>query len=171
MQKTLILATVCAVAISAATPAMAANAGAGGNAPWWDVASWFVDEDKGRDRILRDHFTSEDKAVIRTVFDEVFGDNNENTRTTRDKSKKGGGAKSMPPGLAKRDRLPPGLEKQIQETGTLPPGLAKRDLPDDLKRRLPRIAKGQEVIWVEDDVYLIETATRAVLDVVKDVLK
>ncbi|MBI3484974.1 MAG: hypothetical protein HY012_07470, partial [Acidobacteria bacterium] len=29
----------------------------------------------------------------------------------------------LPPGLAKRDRLPPGLEKQLRERGKLPPGL------------------------------------------------
>src|SRR5579864_3107297 len=28
----------------------------------------------------------------------------------------------LPPGLAKRDQLPPGLEKQLRERGTLPPG-------------------------------------------------
>lgn len=169
MKKTLILATACVVAMSAATPAMAASSRTNDNAPWWDIASWFAGEEKGSGRILGDNFTSEDEALIRTVFGEVFGDNDENTRTTRDKSKKGGGAKAMPPGLAKRDRLPPGLEKQIQETGTLPPGLAKRELPDDLKRRLPRVAKGQDIVWADDDVYLVETATRAVLDVIRDV--
>src|SRR5579863_7473704 len=29
----------------------------------------------------------------------------------------------LPPGLAKRDRLPPGLERQLIVRGTLPPGL------------------------------------------------
>src|SRR5215470_14934501 len=32
-------------------------------------------------------------------------------------------ASHLPPGLAKRDRLPPGLEKQLVRNGTLPPGL------------------------------------------------
>ena len=46
---------------------------------------------------------------------------------------------SLPPGLAKKDRLPPGLEKQLVERGTLPPGLQKRiqPCPVDLERRLP----------------------------------
>src|SRR6266481_1582476 len=30
---------------------------------------------------------------------------------------------NLPPGLAKKDRLPPGLEKQLVSRGTLPPGL------------------------------------------------
>jgi hypothetical protein len=30
-----------------------------------------------------------------------------------------GGQSGLPPGLAKRDRLPPGLERQVQRNGTL----------------------------------------------------
>ena len=36
---------------------------------------------------------------------------------------------SLPPGLAKKDRLPPGLERQLEVRGTLPPGLQKRIEP------------------------------------------
>jgi hypothetical protein len=32
----------------------------------------------------------------------------------------------FPPGLAERDQLPPGLEKQLVVRGTLPPGLRKK---------------------------------------------
>src|SRR5229473_2627386 len=44
---------------------------------------------------------------------------------------------NLPPGLAKRDQLPPGLEKQLVRCGTLPPGLQKRlqPCPEDLERR------------------------------------
>ena len=76
----------------------------------------------------------------------------------------------LPPGLAKRDRLPPGLEKQIQRNGTLPPGLAKRELPGDLRGRLPR-RTGQDYRVVGNDIVLIDTATRLILDVMKGVLK
>jgi len=43
----------------------------------------------------------------------------------------------LPPGLAKKDRLPPGLEKQLVRRGTLPPGLQKRlqPCPEELERR------------------------------------
>ena len=46
---------------------------------------------------------------------------------------------SLPPGLAKKDRLPPGLERQLAERGTLPPGLQKNimPVPRDLEQRLP----------------------------------
>ena len=45
----------------------------------------------------------------------------------------------LPSGLAKKDRLPPGLEKQLVRNGTLPPGLQKRlyPAPAELERCLP----------------------------------
>lgn len=76
----------------------------------------------------------------------------------------------LPPGLAKRDRLPPGLQKQIERTGSLPPGLAKRGLPGDLRGQLPH-RKGQDYRVVGNDIVLIETATNVVLDVMKNVLR
>jgi hypothetical protein len=76
----------------------------------------------------------------------------------------------LPPGLAKRDTLPPGLARQIEKNGTLPPGLAKRDLPADLESRLPRRRGGQRRIVVDDDVVLIEDATDRILDVLEDVV-
>ena len=44
----------------------------------------------------------------------------------------------LPPGLAKKDRLPPGLQRQLDARGTLPPGLQKRiqPVPRDLEVRL-----------------------------------
>jgi hypothetical protein len=51
---------------------------------------------------------------------------------------------NLPPGLAKRDQLPPGLEKQLRERRTLPPGLQKKiePVPMDLERRLPPPPEG-----------------------------
>ena len=161
MKKTILLAGLTAVAFSVSSPALADR----GNGSWW--SSWFNSSPKkNEDVILSNNFTAEEKTIIRTVFEELFPE-----ATDSDSEKSSKGSKSMPHGLAKRDRLPPGLEKQIQEKGTLPPGLAKRDLPDELVRRLPKRGKGQEIVWVDDDIYLIETATRVVLDVVRDVLK
>ncbi|MCZ6862656.1 MAG: hypothetical protein O7I42_20695 [Alphaproteobacteria bacterium] len=76
----------------------------------------------------------------------------------------------LPPGLAKRDRLPPGLQKHIQRTGRLPPGLEKRTLPGDLRSRLPRRA-GQDYRVVGTDIVLIETATNLILDIMQGVLR
>src|SRR5579859_4162240 len=58
-------------------------------------------DDQG-DRYYRD----QDREVIRTWY--------------------AGHQSNLPPGLAKKDRLPPGLERQLEQRGTLPPGLQKR---------------------------------------------
>src|SRR6266404_785633 len=52
-----------------------------------------------------------------------------------------GNTAGLPPGLAKRDRLPPGLERQVRRNGTLPPGLQKRvqPLPGTCDGRLPQL--------------------------------
>jgi hypothetical protein len=52
----------------------------------------------------------------------------------------GNGGQGLPPGLAKRDHLPPGLEKQLRRNGHLPPGLEKKmqPMPRSCEVRLPR---------------------------------
>src|SRR5260370_40348646 len=73
-------------------------------------------DDDGRDaQFYKDH----DREVIRGWY----GEHQDN----------------LPPGLAKKDRLPPGLEKQLARRGTLPPGLQKRlqPCPEELERQLP----------------------------------
>jgi hypothetical protein len=76
---------------------------------------------------------------------------------------------SLPPGLAKRDQLPPGLEKQLRERGTLPPGLQKKiePVPVDLERRLPPPPEGcgcRNVI-IGGHVVLLNTKTNYVYSV------
>ena len=67
----------------------------------------------------------------------------------------------LPPGLAKRDRLPPGLEKQLRERGTLPPGLEKKiyPLPADLERQLPSPHSGVRRAIIGGNVVLISIST------------
>ncbi|MBF8270886.1 MAG: hypothetical protein HW386_2595 [Gammaproteobacteria bacterium] len=85
------------------------------------------------------------------------------------KGKKGN--KDLPPGLAKKDKLPPGLEKQLQKNGTLPPGLAKRNLPPDLEQQLPPPPKGYERQIVEDaTIVLVNIATGLIADVITDIV-
>ena len=54
------------------------------------------------------------------------------------------GGKGLPPGLAKRSDLPPGLEKQLRRNGRLPPGLEKKidPFPVDLERRFQPLCSG-----------------------------
>ena len=79
--------------------------------------------------------------------------------------------KGLLPGLAKRDSLPPGLQKQLEKNGTLPPGLAKRGLPAELESQLPAVGPDLERIIAGDDVVLLEKATGKILDIIQGVLK
>lgn len=91
------------------------------------------------------------------------------TQSKGKKSKKS--KKGLPPGLARKDKLPPGLEKQLQKNGTLPPGLAKRSLPADLERRLPPPPRGYERQIVEDaTVVLVNKATGKIADIIYDAM-
>ncbi len=76
---------------------------------------------------------------------------------------------SLPPGLAKKKQLPPGLRKQVERNGHLPPGLEGQRLPRDLETRLAGLEDGYVRVRVGADIVLMERDTRLVMDVVKDV--
>jgi Ni/Co efflux regulator RcnB len=75
----------------------------------------------------------------------------------------------LPPGLAKRDRLPPGLEGQLRVRGTLPPGLRDqiRPCPEDLVRRLPPPPPDYEHVAIGGRIVLLNRQTYMVLDIFK----
>jgi len=77
--------------------------------------------------------------------------------------------KHLPPGLAKRESLPPGLRKQLVKRGTLPPGLRSAQLPTELNRRLSHLPDGYIRLRVATDVILLNEQTRVILDVVSDI--
>lgn len=76
-------------------------------------------------------------------------------------------ASSLPPGLAKRESLPPGLQKQLARKGKLPPGLEKRltPFPDDLNRRLPPLREGLERVFVHGRAMILNRNTQVIVDV------
>lgn len=75
----------------------------------------------------------------------------------------------LPPGLARRDSLPPGLQRQLVRNGRLPPGLERRALPPDLRARLPSRDPRYDMVQVGTDVLLILIATGVILDIIDDV--
>jgi hypothetical protein len=77
--------------------------------------------------------------------------------------------KGLPPGLAKRRKLPPGLQKQLKKNGTLPPGLAKRSLPYKLEERLSRIPRGYVRLKVGGDIILMNETTEVIVDIIHDI--
>jgi hypothetical protein len=112
-------------------------------------------EERGREggRASEVVFTSRERNIISNWF-----------RTSRG---------NLPPGLAKRDRLPPGLEKQLRERGTLPPGLQKRiePLPDDLERQLSRLPGGYRRGVIGGNVILMNEKTAVIMDIVRNVIQ
>ena len=82
-----------------------------------------------------------------------------------------GNYSNLPPGLAKRDRLPPGLERQLQRNGTLPPGLQKRvqPLPYALEQQLPPVLGGMRRVILSGHVILLEVDTARIVDLLRDV--
>jgi hypothetical protein len=71
---------------------------------------------------------------------------------------------NLPPGLAKKDRLPPGLERQLRRNGTLPPGLQKRvqPLPGVCTARLPRLPRDWARVVLSGRIILLDPANRIV---------
>lgn len=75
----------------------------------------------------------------------------------------------LPPGLAKRSSLPPGLQKQVQRRGHLPPGLEGKRLPHELEMQLSSLPEGYVRLRVGVDVVLMNMHTYVVVDVVEDI--
>ncbi|MFC1844136.1 hypothetical protein ACFLZ5_05040 [Thermodesulfobacteriota bacterium] len=89
----------------------------------------------------------------------------------REHYRKTGKSKTMPPGLAKKNKLPPGLQKHIDKNGKLPPGLEGRRLSPGLERSLSRLPSGFVRLQVGGDIVLLNEKTRVVLDVIWDVMQ
>lgn len=78
--------------------------------------------------------------------------------------------KKTPPGLAKKNKLPPGLKKQVKRNGHLPPGLEGRGLPERLSGQLSSLPAGYARLVVESDIVLINKKTGIVADVMVGVV-
>jgi hypothetical protein len=78
---------------------------------------------------------------------------------------------SLPPGLAKREELPPGLRKQLHERGELPPGLQKRliAVPAPLVARLPPVPGHYRRYFAGDDLLVVDTRTKRIAAIVPNV--
>lgn len=78
----------------------------------------------------------------------------------------------LPPGLAKRETLPPGLQMHLDKNGTLPPGLQKKihPLPRDLERRLRVLPTGYKRVVIAGNVILMNEKTSRIYDLVRDVI-
>ncbi len=89
-------------------------------------------------------FATGDKRAIRACFTEHEGD--------------------LPPGLAKRESLPPGIQRQLQRGGTLPPGLQKRvsPMPEVCERELSPLPPGYQRVVYGNRAMLIDGNSKIV---------
>ena len=79
----------------------------------------------------------------------------------------------LPPGLAKRDRLPPGLERQLREKGTLPPGLQKKiqPLPLSLEKQMRILPTGWRRVVIAGNVIMMNEKTNLIYDIIRNVIQ
>lgn len=79
---------------------------------------------------------------------------------------------TLPPGLAKRAKLPPGLRAQLRERGALPSGIEKYwvVVPDPLIRVLPPVPVYYQRYFVGDDLVIVDTRRTIIVHVIPDVL-
>jgi Ni/Co efflux regulator RcnB len=98
----------------------------------------------------RDHYDAQDRESVRGWYDEHENNNN------------------LPRGLAKRDRLPPGLERQLVLRGALPLGLQRRiqPCPEDLERRLPPPPSGYAHVLLGGHIVLLNPRSYVVVDII-----
>lgn len=99
--------------------------------------------------------------------DRVF-DRDGHVRVIGDYARRG-----LPPGLAKREALPPGLRRQIRERGELPPGLQTRlvDVPAEWTSHLPSIGRYERRYFAGNDLIVVDTRTNGIVAVIRDVLR
>jgi len=79
----------------------------------------------------------------------------------------------LPPGLARRESLPAGLQKQLRRNGTLPPGLQKKliPLPYGLESRLVRLPGEFIRVMIGRDIILLDRRNNGILDVISNVIR
>lgn len=155
----LFAATVVISAFSMAVPLGAADQGRGrGQAKKAEKAE---KAEKHENKAEKKADKNDDKAKVVAV------DRDGHIRVIREYARAG----SLPPGLAKREALPPGLRAQLRERGTLPPGLQKRlvPVPAPLIVRLPGIPSYYQRYFIGDDLVVVDTRTNRLVTVIRDV--
>lgn len=102
----------------------------------------------GKDYAARVVFTDSDRVMIRDYYRNYY--------------------RGLPPGLAKKGKVPPGHAKKLYRDQPLPPGLQWQALPADLDRRLSRLPENFVRVTVGTDVAIMNNKTRVIMDVIED---
>jgi hypothetical protein len=108
-------------------------------------------------------FTPQERQIIREYYSKEI--------IEQAGGAKGKGKKGLPPGLAKREKLPPGIQKQLRRNGTLPPGLEKKmePLPKEVEVRMKQLPPECTRVVIGTDVIILDKTTQKILDIIHDV--
>ncbi len=106
------------------------------------------DRDDEGDRYVSMSFTASDADIISSYY----GKKRKHNKKKKYKKKK---KKHLPPGLAKRDKLPPGLQG--------------RYLPAELERRLSPLSGSYARVVIGSDLVLLNRDTNIILDILYDI--
>ena len=101
-----------------------------------------------RDYDVRVVFTDQDRTLIRDYYRVNY--------------------RSLPPGLAKQGKVPPGHAKRLARGQPIPPGLESRYLPENLERRLSRLPDDYVRVMIGADVGIMNVRTRVIMDLIED---
>lgn len=102
----------------------------------------------GRDYDVRIGFSDRDRVLIRDYYRGYY--------------------RGLPPGLAKKGKVPPGHAMKLYRNQPVPHGLQWQPLPDDLERRLSRLPDGYVRVTVGADVGIMNVRTRVIMDLIED---
>ncbi len=136
-------------ALSAGSAGLAAQGKGKGKAAQSNADGTSYASDHGNSVAVNVSFGSNDQRVIQTWFAEPQN------------------MKGLPPGLAKKETLPPGLQQHLARNGQLPPGLQKRiqPLPPALEVKLSPLPEGRRRVFINGNILLLDERKNLILDV------
>jgi hypothetical protein len=152
--------------LSGAAPCMAqSEPGSGGASQAAGPSVGAVVIDTVARRILHDYYQRNAAAWVVVHPDDQDKDGNAGNNKKQKKNKQK--HKDIPPGIAKKGTLPPGIYKQLVRNGQIPPEVHYHALPPDLIVQLPPIASAYRYVIADDRVMLIQAATNVIMDVLQ----
>lgn len=103
-----------------------------------------------RDYDVRVVFSDRDRAIIRDYYAPPH--------------------RGLPPGLAKKGKVPPGHAMKLRHGDPIPDGYMWRPLPRNLEERLSRLPDGYVHVVVGAHVGIMNVRTRVVFDLMEDIV-
>jgi hypothetical protein len=78
--------------------------------------------------------------------------------------------RGLPPGLAKKGKIPPGHAYKLQRNQGIPPSVNWTYLPASVESRLSRLPEGYVRVIIGADVAILHTRTRVVVDLIENIV-